>query len=1282
MSGTNKSGTPASADQFLWAGPRLLVPVTVEALVVTTPGQSLGWQYNANQYAQMRFFGPIEPTPFSNTTSSPPTGVTLHWALPDAITHGVENAEGEIEYPAVPNRWLVTRSHANPQTPGSQLIGAWVVQSDFLGSTLGSSFPDPFSTNYAATRLGHFVIQEEWKGEIGPGAGFELKAIGPGDATFTASVASIKNVFSFQDPLAGFESGPLTYLTYTVAGWYAAPPQDPLYGAAGQPWTTKAQWLQLMEHMKWSVGSEEDLENVLADAKAWYQVHDPAYPWTDDRHEYPAQTLCQGMLYKVKWEGKNAPYQSGVPTGTSPPPKVAIGNTAIDALAALVEYRINPSEDCGEGGELAELLEAFQYNLLSSYEAADASAELPQAIFNAWFSSASGGILWEIVESDKLAADLTPAHAAALASLNSKQSEVDALQRQLSSLQWELYALWWKIGVYVNAIDPPPGITLKELRELLEKAKPVVNELLTQTIPRAQGEAAALETQLRGTLPEKLKLVQSTASRFTLANDPVILINGAHRSYKHGESRRFTSNETVFTRFTGQSIRSIEVEAQNGAKTSLAASDLGWSPVLPNPQWIPKEVFDLLVESFFLDTFNAGFIAATAQARLGQPVDANRVARQQTIIWNPDLHTSLDRRSIAELSGLRGTIPSKLSVNLWAPPWSPLYMQWQVTWHPSSKLPQDALKKWKFDGLEYQWNSSQPDVSVSVSFMGRTLLTPESADEFGFRLQQFIDEYMEGRLGRSELLDKLVPKLKDLLDNVVNWDLLSQSMSGFSDYLLMRNPTQHIKPDQTVAALIGPSTNATPHPVQPIETVAGLRKAVSIEDVGELIQILSDGADAPARTGAASGAAAFSPFFPIRAGHFQLQRLWIVDDFGQVFNPIGDPGVYAPIRGQGLCTAENRKLLQLPPRLAQPCRLLFEQVSASDDSRWTSRDPTANPVCGWILNNYLDRGVTVYDAQGEMLGSLNLAGNPGRLRLRWNPAPGSDAPLGSPPAIPNDHLRGFVNGLLGLPDAAAAFQDFLAVVDSTLWTLNPWAGRVDQNLSVLVGHPLAMVRAQLEYQLRGRPAYDQSWKDTGKDVTNAFEAVDFQIKLGSLKLREDGLLGYFLESDYQKFGSVHPLQSPRSDYIVQKNVSLDLGARHRTFVSMLLDPRGVVHAANGIMPVKKTGLAAVYVDDPLTRMEVTFRTGPLLTDPATIRMPAPADIKGKWSWIQRSGVTLWEDPAEIVDTHQQARLGDAPAEFVDGWLKLSELSGHRDGRRMKEAKSDLNFTNPNGSMER
>src|SRR5882724_4599750 len=104
----------ASANKFLWPGPCLLVPVSVEALVVTTLGQSRGWQFNANAYNLMRRFESIEPLPFSNTTTSPKTGVTLHWTLPDAVTHGVEDAQGNIEYPPVPNRWLVARNHQDP----------------------------------------------------------------------------------------------------------------------------------------------------------------------------------------------------------------------------------------------------------------------------------------------------------------------------------------------------------------------------------------------------------------------------------------------------------------------------------------------------------------------------------------------------------------------------------------------------------------------------------------------------------------------------------------------------------------------------------------------------------------------------------------------------------------------------------------------------------------------------------------------------------------------------------------------------------------------------------------------------------------------------------------------------------------------------------------------------------------------------------------------------------------------------------------------------------------
>src|ERR1051325_3579219 len=98
MSATNGDVASDFSNQFLWPEPSLLVPVSVEALVVTNKGQSVAWQYNANIYSAMKRFGSIEPAPFSNTTSPPPTGVTLHWTLPDAVTHGVEDSKGNIDY--------------------------------------------------------------------------------------------------------------------------------------------------------------------------------------------------------------------------------------------------------------------------------------------------------------------------------------------------------------------------------------------------------------------------------------------------------------------------------------------------------------------------------------------------------------------------------------------------------------------------------------------------------------------------------------------------------------------------------------------------------------------------------------------------------------------------------------------------------------------------------------------------------------------------------------------------------------------------------------------------------------------------------------------------------------------------------------------------------------------------------------------------------------------------------------------------------------------------------
>ncbi|MFN0085731.1 MAG: hypothetical protein ACKVX9_10110 [Blastocatellia bacterium] len=63
-------------------------------------------------------------------------GVHLHWALPDALTRA-ENKPGKYHetrkliFPAVPNRWLVTRGRKGPD--GREAIEQqWVVESDYL----------------------------------------------------------------------------------------------------------------------------------------------------------------------------------------------------------------------------------------------------------------------------------------------------------------------------------------------------------------------------------------------------------------------------------------------------------------------------------------------------------------------------------------------------------------------------------------------------------------------------------------------------------------------------------------------------------------------------------------------------------------------------------------------------------------------------------------------------------------------------------------------------------------------------------------------------------------------------------------------------------------------------------------------------------------------------------------------------------------------------------------------------------------------------------------------
>jgi hypothetical protein len=76
-----------------------------------------------------------------------------------------------------------------------------------------------------------------------------------------------------------------------------------------------------------------------------------------------------------------------------------------------------------------------------------------------------------------------------------------------------------------------------------------------------------------------------------------------------------------------------------------------------------------------------------------------------------------------------------------------------------------------------------------------------------------------------------------------------------------------------------------------------------------------------------------------------------------------------------------------------------------------------------------------------------------------------------------------------------------------------------------------------------------------------------------------------------------------------------------------------------------------WISDALARLAPTFRFGPVLVDPQTIRMPVPTELAGNWSWSHRADAATWaNDPVTIATT--DARLAPDPVVASEGWLML------------------------------
>jgi len=711
--------------------------------------------------------------------------------------------------------------------------------------------------------------------------------------------------------------------------------------------------------------------------------------------------------------------------------------------------------------------------------------------------------------------------------------------------------------------------------------------------------------------------------------------------------------------------------------------------VIPGPRyWQPSDPVILMTGDAVTPTHRHGEDGSLREdgllecQLLAETIDLQKLQNNTLEI----LKKKLD--DIAKLPG------EKIGFHQWTnQPWNPFLLEWSVQFFPlqhsrqnnSSDYDANTLK----ENYELRVNADElsPKSTAGSNYFGGTanlysgacFLTPSASTLLKENLTAFLnkhllpDYYSAKKTPQDQQTEDFLsqnfnevkgwyepqqpsasdPKYTALraYEQLQSLNCLAQGLGGFNDGLLTYQRTMQLGMEDT---RLKPPKNQNDPFAGRWRFVQEVREAVTRSTVpGSLLRspyLLND-------------------FNPIRAGALKISGLRIVDTFGRVkvVVDIKNPQATEVVTSQPVTPPSNcPHPIYLSPRLAQPGRLNFRWLSASQGQQEMNDHPTTTPICGWILPNNLDSSLTIYDNQGSPLGIIDRTAT-------WRGIPGSDTAIAiSSKTITNQYLLKQVQYLVS--QGEDFFRDFLTTLNKALETIDPESFAQNQAISLLVARPLALVRSQVNLELQGLPAISQNSADMRSDVldnryrtTHAFPQVKFPIRIGEYQQLNDCLVGYWVETAEGTYKD-STFYAPQSCFVPHSQVkTLFDDARDRTpdtpvnleqtleantaqTLVMLVDPRGQVHASCGVLPAKTISIPPEQYVPALQAIEVTFLSAPLLSDLNQINLSLPEVPGYAWSWLGKAG-NNWS-ASELNQFNSQATLS-GPQKIYEGWLKLT-----------------------------
>lgn len=1132
----------------------LIVPIHVDAFCVGSKNVCTNPEFFAGQTTKYfkfdinsagtdyldKYFWSDLSIELDRTPSNPlQRGIHLHWALPDALTNASVNEDGHLEFPIVPNRWLVVRHLLGEKVE----VNAWVVESDYIwqedpknlstppssirnyqdasrvpGAFLGRAIP---LEKYSNPKEGDLYLRDN-EGKSG------LSAVASGSISFASYYPDCQSVFGFHDSLEGIDTAKITY---SIIGWFSDKTEDPLFSC-----TEKS---KIEEAYKWSFSSDS---------------------------AQPTFSLYTGSVLGIDWNDKTFSSQSAA---KPIPADISIGNHPIEALSAYLH-----NQNLSHAGQLYEtLLHSVQLGDDAGLQAKpDFIKELNEKAHRDGFSRYSGGTSYTIFMSTEdgqqeevrdLSVDLT----ADLRKLNEAQFEVDRVDAYLKSAQSQLFVDWRSLFLENSIAD-------QYVSSRIQAIKGIKNTLAVKTMERN-----SLWQKVKGKLvEEKQFLTEKPATEYKQPNEPVVALAVDNENKKdllfperYGKDGRFSEKGYLECRLSSEIMKSESTHSPEGVGN------------MENAQLLSQ-----LVEEFFL------------------------------------LSSSTLDEVKSKTPSTSFTPPSPIALTPWEGqnPWHPLFLFWEVSMSPYFL----TLKDGKFQNYEKNFfennfplniknegfidlNSIQLDLLGRVEnfiadYKGRSILSPRPKEA----LENGLSTYLENNCDDEELKD-LKKKLEDL-------EILVQPLSGFNDALLMRHQSMQIKP----SAMRFSHENK-----ELIEEI--------IENIGEMTGL---------------GVSYESLFNPMRAGAIKLDFV-LVDIFGQKRKIIP--------KGDDLICAQSMKrdlpagTAYLAPRLMQPSRVAFEWVGKGQPIHVEEMNSPGliNPICGWILPDYLKSEFFIYDADGQALLILPTEGDP-RVFPGKNPQSDMD-PL----------LSECIQQIQTQKIQKTLIESMRKRSGKIHYSLDSSKGTLGQ----LIGNPIALVQADVRLEIEGMPAQNQNieiyqnpknphahhYRQSAHDV----DKIDFPFQIGDFDRVGDGLVGYFLQGssgdyDYTKFYSGVGNDSSKSS-LLQLNPCFSHDLKAAKKILMFVDPRAPVHIISGILPTEKLALDSRWTQQALEKLELAFFLSPLLKTRQGLQLQFPDQEGVSLSYMMENSDGSWIKEG-IPPSVTEVFSAFSSQSIVEGWLHL------------------------------